>query len=63
MKIGYLRTDQGDEFASSIFFKFCSEHILVPYSPKQNGVVERRYMIGMNMVKSMLKYKNLVQEL
>ena len=38
MKIGCLRTDQGGEFTSSIFSKFCSEHGIkrqfsAPYSP------------------------------
>ena len=68
MKIGCLRTDQGGEFTSSIFLKFCSEHdikrqLLAPYSPQQNGVVERRNRVVVNMVRSMLKDKNLPHEL
>ena len=68
MKIGCLRTDQGGEFSSSIFSKFCSEHgikrqLSAPYSPQQNEVVERRNMTMMNMVRSMLKDKNLPHEL
>ena len=68
MKIGCLRTDQRGEFTSSIFSNFCSEHGIkrqfsAPYSPQQNGVVERRNRTVMNMVRSMLKDKNLPHEL
>ena len=63
MKIGCLRTDQGGEFTSSNFLKFCFERGIkrqfsAPYSPQQNGAVERRNRIVMNMVRSMLKDMN-----
>ncbi|KAI3516559.1 hypothetical protein L1887_15478 [Cichorium endivia] len=46
-KIKTLRTDRGGEFLSNEFTKFCNEvgldrHYTSPYSPQQNGVVERR---------------------
>ena len=68
MKIECLRTNQEGEFTSSIFSKFCFElginrQFSAPYSPQQNGIVERRNMIVMNMVRSMLKDKNLPHEL
>ena len=67
-KIGCLRTDQGGKFTSSIFLKFCSKHGIkrqfsAQYSPQQNEVVERRNRTVMNMVRSMLKDKNLPHEL
>jgi transposase InsO family protein len=42
-----LRTDRGGEFMSTSFTGYCSElgirrHLTMPYSPQQNGVVERR---------------------
>ena len=68
MKIRCLRTDQRGEFTSSIFSKFCSENGIkrqfsAPYSPQKNGVVERRNMTVMNMVRSILKDKNPPHEL
>jgi transposase InsO family protein len=45
--IKLLRTDKGGEFYSNNFNKFCEDHgikrlLMVPRSPQQNGVVERR---------------------
>ncbi|GKC76000.1 zinc finger, CCHC-type containing protein [Tanacetum coccineum] len=42
-----LRTDRGGEFTSNEFTKYCKENgiarqLTAPYSPQQNGVVERR---------------------
>lgn len=42
-----LRTDRGGEFRSRTFEEFCADngvqrHFSAPYSPQQNGVVERR---------------------
>ena len=68
MEIVCLRIDQVGEFTSSIFFKFCSKHgikrqVSAPYSPQQGVVVDRRNRSMMNMVRSMLKDKNLAHEL
>ena len=45
--IKFLRTDRGGEFLSKEFTKFCDEHgikreLTAPYTPQQNGVVERK---------------------
>ena len=45
-KLKCLRTDNGGEFKSEEFVKFCRERgirreYMAPYSPKQNGIVER----------------------
>jgi transposase InsO family protein len=42
-----LRTYKGGEFYSNDFNKFCEDHgikrlLIVPRSPQQNGMVERR---------------------
>ena len=45
-KLRVLRTDRGDEFTSVEFAVYCADqgvvqHHTAPYSPQQNGVVER----------------------
>lgn len=42
-----LRTDRGGELTSNEFNSYCEEHgiqrhLTAPYTPQQNGVVERR---------------------
>jgi transposase InsO family protein len=59
-KLKALRTDRGGEFKSTEFEDFCTEngikrHLTAPYSPQQNGVVERRNQTIMGMVRSMMK--------
>lgn len=46
LKSRVLRTYHGGEFTSTEFSKYCTEkwiqrHITSPYSPQQNGVIER----------------------
>jgi transposase InsO family protein len=46
-KIGTLRTDRGGEFTARSFTDHCTKqgmqrHLTAPYTPEQNGVVERR---------------------
>ncbi|CAL9018648.1 unnamed protein product [Prunus brigantina] len=46
-KIKALRSDRGGEYESIAFSKFCAQHGIVhqttaPYTPQQNGVVERK---------------------
>jgi transposase InsO family protein len=46
-KLKVLRTDNGGEFTSVTFGEYCAgegiqRHHLAPYTPQQNGVVERR---------------------
>ena len=55
-----FRTDRGEEFVSHEFNTFCEEngitrHLTAPYSPQQNGVVERRNRTLMEMTMSVLK--------
>jgi transposase InsO family protein len=46
-KLLTLRTDRGGEFAAADFVQYCAElgiqrQLTTPYSPQQNGVVERQ---------------------
>jgi len=55
-----LRSDRGGEFLSKLFAGICEEagikrQMIAPYSPQQNGVVERRNRSVMEMARSMLK--------
>ncbi|CAL2260415.1 unnamed protein product [Prunus armeniaca] len=63
-----LRTDRGGEYLSNEFEKYCRNHGLMHqlttrYTPQQNGVSERKNQTIMEMVRSMLKNKNLQKEL
>ncbi|KAL8117722.1 hypothetical protein AgCh_015555 [Apium graveolens] len=58
--IRVLRTDRGDEFCSKEFESFCEAHGILrhytaPYTPQQNGVVERHNRTVVAMAKSLLK--------
>lgn len=62
-KIMTFRTDNGGEFTSKEFNQYCEEagivrHFSAPYSPQQNGVVERRNRTLIEMARSLLKEKN-----
>ncbi|WVZ15284.1 hypothetical protein V8G54_012850 [Vigna mungo] len=59
-----VRSDRGGEFTSTEFNKYCEEHgikrfLTTPYSPQQNGVAERKNRTILDMVRSMLKGKNM----
>ncbi|GAA0150002.1 hypothetical protein LIER_37045 [Lithospermum erythrorhizon] len=63
-----LRTDRGGEYVSGEFSAYCNEHgikrqLKNPYTPYQNGVVERRTKTMMNMVRAMLSAKNMPKTL
>ena len=63
-----LRTDGGGEFTSNEMEEFCKSHgivheITAPYTPQHNGVAERRNRTIINMVRSMLKEKQLAKNL
>lgn len=63
-KIKVLRTDRGGEFLSKEFSQYCEEagivrHYTNPYTPQQNGVVERRNRTVMGMARSLLKEKEM----
>lgn len=59
-KIQILRTDRGGEFNSYQFTEFCraqgiKRQLTAPYTPQQNGVVERRNRTVVEMTRSLLK--------
>jgi transposase InsO family protein len=61
--IGSLRTDNGREYTSNEFENYLLQHgikhqTIVPYNPQQNGVVERMNKTLLNMVCSMMFFKN-----
>ncbi|XP_024013181.1 uncharacterized protein LOC112087499 [Eutrema salsugineum] len=63
-----LRMDRGEEFTSKEFHKFCEasgirRQLTAPYTPQQNGVVERRNITLMEMTRSMLKAKKVLNYL
>lgn len=56
-----FKTDRGGEFISLELNLWCDEagikrHLTAPYSPQQNGVVERRNITLMEMTRSMMKH-------
>nr|GEX12280.1 zinc finger, CCHC-type [Tanacetum cinerariifolium] len=60
MRLRMLRTDRGGEFISNEFTKYCKENgiarqLTAPYSPQQNGVVERRNRTVLSTTRSMMK--------
>ena len=68
VKVKTLRSDRGGELTSEEFSKHCLEYgikrqLTTPYSPQQNGLVERKNRTVMSMVRAMLKAKDLPREL
>ncbi|WVZ77310.1 hypothetical protein U9M48_025192 [Paspalum notatum var. saurae] len=64
-KLKVLRIDRGGEFTSAEFGVYCTNRgvqrqLTAPYSPQQNGVVERWNQSIVGMARSMLKSKNLL---
>ncbi|GKU93099.1 hypothetical protein SLEP1_g6727 [Rubroshorea leprosula] len=62
--IKVLRIDQGGEFVSVEFNRFCEDfdikrQLTASYTPQQNGVAERKNRSLVEMAKSMLKAKGL----
>ncbi|GKA09742.1 putative RNA-directed DNA polymerase [Tanacetum coccineum] len=60
VKVKTLRTDCGGEFNSKGFIEYCDDtglkhHFTAPYSPQQNGVVERRNRSVFEIARSMMK--------
>lgn len=63
-KIKILRSDNGGEYNSHVFNSFCIEHGIhrqytAPYTPQHNDVAERKDLILMNVVRSMLHNSHL----
>jgi len=62
-----LRTDHGGEFTAANFTEYYAElgvqhQLTAPYSPQQNGVVERRNQAVIGMARSMMKAKHMPAE-
>jgi transposase InsO family protein len=60
LKIKCVRSDRGGEFLSGAFKEVCESagikrHFTAPYSPQQNGVVERKNRTIMEMTRSLMK--------
>ena len=67
-KFKCFRTDRGGEFNSEDFGNFCDmngikRHLTAPYSPQQNGVVERKNRTIISCIRSILKEKKFPLEL
>ena len=63
-KLRVLQTDRGGEFTSMEFIAYCADqgvgqYHTAPYSPQQNGVVERRNQTVVGMARSMMKAKGM----
>ncbi|KAJ9566785.1 LOW QUALITY PROTEIN: hypothetical protein OSB04_002751 [Centaurea solstitialis] len=61
-----FRTDRGGEFTSNEFLQYCkdngiSRQLTAPYSPQQNGVVERKNRTILSATRCMMKATNLPQ--
>jgi hypothetical protein len=62
-----LRSDIWGEYMSTAFMNYCEEHgikrfLTAPYSPQQNGVAERKNRTILDMVRSMLKTKDMAKD-
>lgn len=67
-KLKALRTDRGGEFTSTQFTNYCNNEgikrqLTAPYSPQQNGVVERRNRTILGVTRSLLKAMSVPERL
>ena len=63
----FLRIDGDGEYVSKDIDRLCEKEgimyeVVPPYTPQKNGIAERKSRTIMNMVRSMLKGKNLPKE-
>jgi transposase InsO family protein len=63
LNIGTLRTDNGGEYTSKDFEKYLQDNgikhqTIVPYNPQQNGVAKCMNRTLLNMIRSMMFFKN-----
>jgi transposase InsO family protein len=63
-KLRVLRTDNGGEFMAVEFTSYYADegvqrHYSAPYSPQQNGVVERRNQTVVGMARALLKQRGM----
>ena len=61
-----IRTDHGREFENQAFREFCDangidQNFLTPRTPRQNGVVNRKYRVLIGMARTMLNEKVVLQ--
>jgi len=66
-KIKVVRSDRGGEYTSAEFMRYWEEldirrFLTASYSPQQNGVAKRKNQTILNMVRAMLKGKNMSKE-
>ena len=66
LKIKSIRNDHGGEFQNEIFEKFCEKHGIshnfsAPKTPRQNGVVERKYRSLEELGRTMLNENSLIR--
>ncbi|MCO5607010.1 hypothetical protein L7F22_061201 [Adiantum nelumboides] len=64
LKVKSIRSDRGGEFLSENFTRWCKSEgirrqLTTPYTPSQNGVVERKNRTIMEMARVMLAYASL----
>ncbi|MCO5560951.1 hypothetical protein L7F22_014571 [Adiantum nelumboides] len=64
LKIKSIRSDRGGEFLSENFARWCKSEgirrqLTTPYTPSQNGVVERKNRTIMEMARAMLAHASL----
>jgi transposase InsO family protein len=59
-KLRVLRTDNGGEFTAAEFAVYCADegiqhHFSAPYTPQQNGIIERRNQTVVATARTLLK--------
>jgi transposase InsO family protein len=67
ISIKAMRSERGGDFILNEFHKYCEDHgirrpLIVPRSPQQNGVADRKNQTILNMVRNMLKSKKMPRE-
>ena len=63
-KLKILRTDNGKEYVNNAFHSYLKScgikhELTIPYTPQQNGVVERKHQTIVEMARCMLHAKNM----
>ena len=63
LTVGTIRIDNGGEYTSHAFETYLQENAIkhqttIPYNPQQNGVAKRMNRTLLNMVRSMIFFKN-----
>jgi transposase InsO family protein len=66
-KLRVLRTDNGGEFTAAEFTAYCADegitrHFSAPYTPQQNGVVERQNQTVVAMTRALRKQRRMPAE-